>query len=985
MKNNFNKMKMGDHVSGFDVRSIDPLPKLDNVMYRLKHKKTGALLIHLANDDDNNCFSVAFRTTPKDSTGVAHILEHTALCGSKRYSVRDPFFSMIRRSMNTFMNAFTASDWTMYPFSSQNEKDFYNLMDVYLDAAFYPQLTELNFKQEGHRLEFEDSGDASSPLVIKGVVYNEMKGAMSSQSQIMYRKVGEALFPTATYGYNSGGDPEKISALSHQELIDFHKHHYHPSNSLFYTYGDIPLEKHLQFIDDRVLSNFDAITIDTLVKDEVRFVQPRSFQYAYPLNASEDDGKKVQIAINWLTCSIKDPVDVLSLHLINLILLGYAGAPLKKVLMESKLGKSLADTTGYESESKETWFSVGMQGVAEEDVHKVEQLIMDTLQLVVREGVNEQQIELAIHQMELDTREISGGQFPYALNLLFRFFGTWMHGGDPLKAIDFDQSIDLLRKKLKQENYLESQIKKFLLDNPHRVKVVLNPDPDLEQKTEEDLRLQLDKRKKQFNPDEVTKIIEESKILKGYQEQEEDLSILPSLKISDIPREIPYIAPLKDGLKGEKITFFERPTNGILYAFWYFDIDQLNETERTWLPTLSTLLPNVGAAGMNYQELAEKVSRYTGGFHAGPGYHKSLDSSQKQSDYFSFSGKALYRNIDELFGLASDILNSWDFNDLERVMTLITQRSNSLTNSVSQAGHSYAASLAKRKFSRGSQIHEIYSGIHQVQMVRKFAELEKEELSKTLKPLQQLLKKIFNRTNLSMMVVGEKEALETCKPTIQKHIKTLESTRVDINKGREEPLESEHTFEAWLTTTPVSYVARSFKTYEYLDPQSPALLVFSSLLKSCYLHGEIREKGGAYGAMTSYDPDEGIFTLLSYRDPHFARTLKVFEGSLEWLKKTNFSDEQIKEAILQTCARMDTPVSPAGKASAEFSNMRKGRTREMRDLYRKGVLSCTREQIVEVGTTCLEGISSIAAISSEEIVKRDEGHLIHKNLHTFSI
>jgi Zn-dependent M16 (insulinase) family peptidase len=703
------------------------------------------------------------------------------------------------------------------------------------------------------------------------------------------------------------------------------------------------------------------------------------------LNAEEDDGKKVQIALNWLTCSIKEPLDILSLQLINLILLGHAGAPLKRVLMESQLGKSLADTTGYEDDINETFFSVGLQGIAKKDVTKVEQLILETIESIVKDGISEEQIELAIHQMELNTREVSGGHYPYSLNLLFRFFGTWMHGGDPVKAIDFDKTVDLLRTKLSEDGYLESQISKFILNNPHRVKVVLNPDHSLEKRRADKLSQELREVKSKLSPEEIKTLIQDADRLKAYQERDEDLSLLPTLHVTDIPRKIKYIPPYQSGLDGFDITYFDRPTNGIFYASWYFKLDNLSDKERSWLPTLGTLLPNLGAAGLNYNEFAGQVNRYTGGFRASPGYEKAISPTGHHLDYFTLSGKALSRNLDKLFSLAGDILNSWDFSDLDRIKSLISQRANALINSVTQSGHSYAASLAKRKFSRSAMIHEIYGGIHQVQTARELAKLDDSELRAAIEPLEQLLKKIFSQNNLSLMMVGGEEDIKKSQPLVKAHIATLQSQSSPQNPATLQTIKPEYQNEAWLTTTPVSYVAQCYRSFSYLDAESPQLLVFSNLLRSCYLHGEIREKGGAYGAMTSYDPDEGIFVLLSYRDPHFARTLDIFTSTLDWLKGTQFSEQQIEEAILRTCAKMDTPTSPAGKAAVEYSHIRKGRTKEMREAFRKGILSSTREQLIEVGTKCLDGLYSASAISSEEIIKRDAKQLEEMDLKTFSV
>lgn len=973
-------MKIGERIEGFQIKSIDVLPKLKNTMIQLEHEKTGARMIHLSNDDDNNCFAVAFRTTPVDSTGVAHILEHTALCGSKRFPVRDPFFSMIKRSMKTFMNALTASDWTMYPFASQNTTDYFNLLDIYLDAAFFPLLNEESFKQEGHRLEFEEQDDPESPLTLQGIVYSEMKGAMSSQSHIMHRSLGDALFPTVTYRFNSGGDPEKIVDLTHQQLLEFHRFYYHPSNSYFFTYGDIPLQERLKVINTS-LSEFDRIKIDTTVPNENRFTSPQSFSYHYPLSQAEDDGEKCQIALAWLTCNIQEPVEVLSLQVINLILLGHSGAPLRKRLLESNLGKSLADTTGFEDEIKEPYFSVGLQAVAKDDIDKVEQLILETLQEIVADGIKPEQVDSALHQMELETREISGGHYPYSLNLLFRFFGTWMHGGNPLNSIDFDKTLAQLKVHINKGNYLESQIKKYLIDNPHRVKVSLLPDTGLEGRKLADIKSSLESIKAGLSTSEKAQLLTDSQALRKIQETKEDLSCLPSLKVSDIPPGIKYVAPHGKSMAGLNIKFYDRPTNGILYFNWHFKMNTLSEADREWLPVLGYLLTNNGADGLPYETLAKQINLYTGGFSAAPNNEVSLKSASGFQEYFSVSSKALHQNVEKMFDLGKKILNHWDFSDLSRIQTLIGQRSNNLLNSLVQSGHSYASSMASRNFSRTSQIDEKYSGIHQIQFMKMLSQMKKTDLTLALEKLNKILRQLLDANGLSMLVVGENEYFEKITPFIENFYESLHrkppATESTDNGDTDlaTSFQTGYQHEAWLTTTPVSYVVKCFKTADFNHEDSPVLLVLSNLLRSCYLHGEIREKGGAYGGMAGYNPDEGIFSMASYRDPHLARTISVYESSLEWIQSGSFSNQDVDETILQTCSGMDTPMSPAGKAIMEYINERKGRSKAIRENFRKGVLNCSKNDLVRVGTKYLSTQPSLAAVTSEEIIKRDKALL----------
>jgi Zn-dependent M16 (insulinase) family peptidase len=414
-------LSIGDRMGGYTIHRIAELKEIRSVFYELEHAATGARHVHIRNRDSENAFAVAFKTVPQDSTGVAHILEHTVLCGSQKYPVRDPFFAMLKRSLSTFMNAFTASDWTAYPFSTQNRKDFYNLLDVYLDAAFFPKLQELSFKQEGHRLEVEDDTPDAFHLAYKGVVYNEMKGAMSSPDQVMVRSILNALYPDTTYSHNSGGDPAVIPSLTYEQLKAFHQRHYHPSNGFFYTYGDLPLQDHLSVIEETVLSKFDRIDPKTEVPSQPRWNAPREASYRYPLDPAEDPTRKCQACVAWLTADIRDGFNVLSLALLEQILLGNAASPLRKALIDSGLGAALCDGSGFDADSKDTLFVCGLKATSESAAAPIESIVFDVLTRLVDEGIDRKLIDSAVHQLEFYRKEITNTPYPYGLNLFFTF------------------------------------------------------------------------------------------------------------------------------------------------------------------------------------------------------------------------------------------------------------------------------------------------------------------------------------------------------------------------------------------------------------------------------------------------------------------------------------------------------------------------------------------------------------------------------------
>ena len=448
----------GARIGGYHLQRMVALKEINSIFFELEHTATRARHIHISNQDSENTFSVAFKTVPSDSTGVAHILEHTVLCGSKKFPVRDPFFSMLKRSLSTFMNAFTASDWTMYPFSTQNPKDFYNLMDLYLDAAFNPILDPLNFKQEGHRLEVDtaEPDTAKARLLYKGVVYNEMKGAMSSPDQVMGRSILAALYPDTTYRFNSGGDPREIPRLTYDQLKSFHKRHYHPSNAFFYTYGNLPLKTHLKFIEDVILKNYDYQDPRTEVPGQSRWTQPRIAEYSYPLGKNEDPARKFQACVAWLTADIKHTHEVLALALLERILLGNAASPLRKALIDSGLGSSLSDGSGFDADNRDTLFTVGLKDTEASVAEEIETIIFNTLNSLIQNGIEKELIDTAIHQLEFRRKEVTNHPYPYGIKLLLSFSGTWFHGGDPVRILQFDNDLEKIRQTVASGPFVEN-------------------------------------------------------------------------------------------------------------------------------------------------------------------------------------------------------------------------------------------------------------------------------------------------------------------------------------------------------------------------------------------------------------------------------------------------------------------------------------------------------------------------------------------------
>lgn len=965
-------LKVGKTYSGFILDSISPLPELNITLYQLHHDKTGARMVHLEADDDNNLFGVGFHTTPTDSTGVAHILEHTVLCGSKHYPVRDPFFSMIKRSLNTFMNALTSSDWTLYPFSSQNEKDFYNLLGIYLDAAFFPLLRERDFHQEGHRLEFSQPDDPESALEYKGVVFNEMKGAMADPSSLLGRTLNKALYPTTTYGYNSGGEPEEIPTLTHQQLKDFHATSYHPANAYIYTYGNFSLEKHLRTIDELALSHFESKEVDTSVPDEQRYDTPRRVTETFPVDPGEPLEQRSMAQTAWLTCPAADNFDRVALSVLSTLLLGNPAAPLYNALLESRFGQNLAPGSGYHEDNRETFFAVGLQGTDPDKAEAIEQLILETLEKCAVEGFAAERVEAAMQQMEFGHREVSGDQFPYPLLLLMRLFGPWIHSGDPVSPLQLSEDLERIRAEVEAGPFFENLIREQLLDNPHRVTLTLKPDPKKKERQNKVFAERLAQIKAGLDEDAKRRIIEQARELQQAQEAEEDLSCLPSLQFSDIPVDERPVSWSVSEEGGINTYWFEQPTNGIVYFNGQIESSALSDELRRHLPMFGALLPQIGAAGYSYLEMAQRISAATGGIRANSMIIEDPDGLDRVRTVLEVRGKALVRNREKLFGILGDIFQAPDFDDLQRLHTVINQMRISLENSIPGSGHSYAARHAASSLSAGAALREEWSGISQLRLIRSYADKPAEELADLSQTLKEVARTLLGRASLNCAITAEKKTMSDSAEPLRRFLGQIPQGR-DMGDGAKSSFEPHPISRGLATSVPVSYVSRVFRTVPYTHPDAAAFLVLAKLLRSGFLHREIREKGGAYGGLAGYDIEGGIFSMLSYRDPQLTRTLEVYRQAVEWAADGRFSDEELKEAILSAFSDLDRPLSPGGRGNREFGNIRQGLTIEKRQRQRERLLNVDRHTLQNVARKyLLEGWenSSVGIVSGEEALKK---------------
>ncbi|MBW6475796.1 MAG: insulinase family protein [Chromatiales bacterium] len=956
----------------FDFIRQHAIPALNIGLEEYRHRGTGAVHYHLAAEDDQNAFLVAFRTVPQDSSGVAHILEHTSLCGSRKYPVRDPFFMMTRRSLNTFMNAFTASDWTAYPFATRNRKDFDNLLDVYLDAVFFPSLNELDFLQEGHRVEFAEPGNPDSELVYKGVVYNEMKGAMSAPVSTLYQTMTRELFPSITYHHNSGGDPAHIPDLSYQQLKAFHARHYHPSNAVFMTYGDIPAAAHQAHFEQGALQQFDALDLNIAVPDEQRYRTPVQVDDHYALDGEEDTEDKTHIVVGWLLDNITDAEALMRGHLLSGVLLDNGASPLRHALETTKLGCAPSPLCGLSDSSREMFFVAGLEGSNPEHAEAVENLILAVLEKVASEGVPQDTVEAVLHQLELSQREISGDGFPFGLQLMVHGLGPILHGAAAIEAIDIDPVLARLREQIKDPEFIKGLACK-LLNNPHRVRLVMRPDPQLSEQQSAAEAARLAAIKAGMDDAAKQQVIHMAEQLLARQNQQDDPEVLPRVGLEDVPAELSIPTGQQDQLLEMPATSFARGTNGLVYQQVVVELPALADELVELLPLYTELLPELGYGELDYLQAQSQQAAVTGGIGASVGIRGAVDDVQRDRSYFTLSGKALLRNHTALAEIMHSMFTSARFDELPRIRELVAQERMYREQRVTSAGHSLAMAAASSGLAPNAALQHRWSGLAGIKALKALDDSLDEP--KALEKLAEQLAAIHQQLSQAprqLLLIGEAEHLNAQRDSLS----AIWQQRPAIQNGTAfaAPAAPGRLAQAWTTSTQVNFCARAYPCVAAEHEDAPALTVLAAFLRNNYLHRAIREQGGAYGGGASFDVDSGAFRFYSYRDPRLGETLADFDQSVQWLLENQHEWRLVEEAILGIVSNIDKPGSPAGEAKKTFHGNLHGRTPEQRRRYRARILAVREADIKRVAETYLkpEQASTVVITDAQTLEKHPE-------------
>ena len=958
-----------DRISAYEIIREENLSDIRSAGYLLRHKKTGARVMLIENEDENKVFNIAFRTPPKNSTGVAHILEHSVLCGSREFPLKDPFVELVKGSLNTFLNAMTYPDKTCYPVASCNDQDFQNLMHVYLDAVFYPNIykKEEIFRQEGWSYQLEDT---EGPLKYNGVVYNEMKGAFSSPDEVLEREIMNSLFPDTPYGCESGGDPNHIPELSYEEFLQFHKTYYHPSNSYIYLYGNMDMAEKLEFIDEHYLSAFEKLEVDSALPLQPAFTERKELQLEYPVSESENEEGNAYLAYSTVVGDASDELTAMAFEVLDYALLSAPGAPLKQALLDAQIGMDVYGS--YDDGILQPYFDIVAKGTDPDKKEKFVEIIRTTLEDIVKNGIDKKALKAGINYMEFRYREADFSAWPKGLMYGLDIFGSWLYSDE--KAFSHVKLIPVFEKlkELSGERYFEELIQKYLLDNPHGSVITLVPSKGLAARREKALEEQLQVKLEKMTQEEKEILVEKTKALVEYQEAEEEPGsekCIPMLKREDIKKEAAGFTNEELNVDGSLFLYHEVPTNGISYLDLMFDLKNLDPEDVPYLGLLKSVLGFVDTAHFSYGELSNEINAETGGISCGVEVFDRADSTEEYKAMFSVRGKVMYPRIDVLFRMIREILNTSKLDDGKRLYEITARvKSRAQANLVS-AGHSTAVLRGASYSSPMAAFQDEMAGVGYYQFIEKLEkefDIRKEEL---VKKLNVLMTKILRPELLCVSYTGERESLET----VMKQVKALKDTlRTEAVETSSKPMSCEKKNEGFTTSGQVQYVARTGnfrkKGYEYTG----ALDILKVALSYDYLWMNLRVKGGAYGCMSGFKRS-GESYFVSYRDPHLKRTLDVYEGIPEYVRTFRADEREMTKYIIGTISGKDVPRTPQMQGSISKTAYFCGITEEMVQKERDQILHADVEDIRNLAPL-VEAILSddaVCVVGSETAIEKE--------------
>lgn len=937
----------------------------------LRHKKSGARIAILSNNDDNKVFYIGFRTPPEDETGVPHIIEHTTLCGSKKFPVKDPFIELAKGSLNTFLNAMTYPDKTVYPVASCNDQDFKNLMDVYLDAVFNPNITKYEeiFKQEGWHYELTGKDDE---LKINGVVYNEMKGAYSSPDEVLSSQIYRSLFPDNTYSKDSGGNPEYIPKLTYEAYLDFYHKYYHPSNSYIYLYGDMDVVERLEWLDKEYLSLYDYKKVNSEINKQPAFDEIKNVEAQYSITMDDSQENKTYLSYNRVVGDTLDEMLYQAFDVLDYALVSSPGAPVKQALIDAGIGDDVYGS--YDAGILQPVFSFVAKNANASQADEFESIIENTLKEVVKTGINKEALLAGINSSEFKFREADFGQFPKGLLFGLNCLDSWLF--DDMKPFIHLECLGTFAKlrKAVDTDYFEKLIQEYLLDNTHGSSVTVKPKRGLGNEREEALAKELSDYKASLSDEEIKKLIEDTEHLKKYQEEpssDEDLRKLPMLTRADMKKNAMPFSNIEDELLDVKVVRHDIESNGIDYISFLFDADDFAQSELGYLGFFTNALGLVSTEKYSYTDLANATNIYTGGISTGTASHPDIKDRNNFVFKFEVKLKVLEKNLDKALELMEQMLLTSDFTDTKRLGELVAQIKARLQANLSSSGHLVAAMRSMSSFSRYALYQDELKGIA---FYRSICHIEK-ELSESPKSVSDKLaaiaKKLFARNRMLISFTGNNEAYGNAKPSLEKVI-------AEFNKmsavGNQAEVHFNTAKEAFIDASQIQYVAKTgdfiCEGYEYTG----ALRLLRIILSYDYLWINVRVKGGAYGCMNTF-LRSGESYFVSYRDPNLSDTLDVYDRIPEYIKSFSPDERDMTKYIIGTFSALDTPMNPEAKGSRSLSAYLEGITYEQIQKERNEILNAQPEDIRRLADL-VEAVlkkDSICVIGNENMIKESAG------------
>lgn len=951
----------------------------------LKHEKTGARVFILSNDDDNKVFYIGFRTPPTDDTGIAHIMEHSVLCGSRKYPLKDPFVELVKGSLNTFLNAMTYPDKTVYPVASRNEKDFSNLMDVYLDAVFHPAIYQHPeiMRQEGWSYKIDSVED---PIEYNGVVYNEMKGAFSSPEGVLDREILHSLYPDTSYGVESGGDPQHIPELTYENFIAFHQKYYHPSNSFIYLYGDMDIEERLNFLDREYLSEYDAIEVDSEIKLQTPFQEMQDVCLKYPISENEEESENTYLAYNLVCGDNLDAYQYYAMQMILYALVDNQGAPIRDRLLKSGIGKDIL--SGYENGIRQPYFNIIAKNAEAAQKEEFLTIIREEFEKAAKEGLNKKSLTASLNQLEFKYKEADFGGYPkgliYGLNLL----DSWIYDeNQPTLHIDCEETFRFLREKI-ESDYYEELIKKYLLNNAHSSVLSLVPEKGLTAARDEETKKKLADFKAGLSKETLEKLVEESKALAAFQEapdSKEAIETIPLLERSDLRRESEGYKNDEREIAGIPIVFHDYFTNGIAYINLIFDSNQVEPSKLPYLSLLKSIFSFVDTDHYTYSDLNNEVNIYTGGLSFETGVYGSRKDKEKISLLSDISLRCLYGNMEKAIDLVEEMIGASRYDDTDRLHEIIAELKSRLQMTLNSAGHVAASVRATSYYSKSGYIKEQINGIEFYKFVEQLESNFEERKEELVQNIKDILSMILKHDGLLVSFTGDEAGYELFKTRFESFAAFLKNhagepaereQRLPLKERRYQYLDAmvpEQKNEGFKTSAGIQYVARTGRYAEDGAELAGAMRVFRTIMSYDYLWFNIRVQGGAYGVMCSANLS-GESTFVTYRDPNLSRSNDIFEGIPEYLENFDADDREMTKFVIGTMSSVDTPLTPVGKGSRDMSAYIADMTLEEAQKIRSATIDCTQEDIRKLAPHIKRALAegNICVIGNEKKIEEEK-------------